>query len=105
MEPLIPDWAYCLFRRPVLHLRDGMILLAQHRDVIGPDTGGQYTVKRYRRVQVEADDGSRELGARLEPENPEYLPIEISPESTDEFQPIAEFITVVDQDEPEPMGQ
>lgn len=104
MEPTIPDGVYCLFRRPVLHPRDGMILLAQHRDIVDPDTGGQYAVKRYQRLEVRSDDGERWVGARLVPDNPEYDPIQISPESGDEFRPIAEFVAIVGEDEPEPLS-
>lgn len=101
MEPTIPDGAFCLFRYPTRELRDGMILLAQKHGFVDPDTGGEYSVKRYRRVTVKSDDGSRRLGARLEPENPEYNPIELSPDSGDEFRPIAEFLEVVSEEEPE----
>jgi len=104
MEPMIPDRAYCLFRRPVLHFHDGMILLAQHRDIVDPDTGGSFTVKRYRRVAVSGEDGGRQLGALLEPLNPDYPTIEIPSDSGEDFRPVAEFLEVVNEEGPEPRG-
>lgn len=103
MEPVIPDGAYCLFRYPVLELKDGMLLLVEHHGSVGSDSGGRYTVKRYRRVVASGDDGGRHLGARLEPLNPEYDVRELSPESGNEFRPIAAFVEVISDAEPEPL--
>lgn len=47
MEPRIPDGAWCLFAAPVTGARSGRVLLVQHREIDDPETGGNYTVKRY----------------------------------------------------------
>lgn len=76
MEPLIPDGALCLFRRHVGGARKDRILLVQDRRIVDPDTGGSFTVKRYRRVTPLGEDESREhVEIDLLPENPEYQPI------------------------------
>jgi len=43
MEPLIPDGAWCLFRRYQGGTREGKIVLVQHRDIADSETGGSYT--------------------------------------------------------------
>jgi ATP-dependent helicase YprA (DUF1998 family)/SOS-response transcriptional repressor LexA len=96
MEPIIPDGAYCLFSASVTGSRSGRILLVQHRDIADPETGGTFTVKRYRSDKKEEPDGSwRHSKIRLEPENPEYSPIILEASSEDEVSVIAEFIEVL----------
>ncbi|ABK53136.1 putative phage repressor [Acidothermus cellulolyticus 11B] len=76
MEPLIPDGAWCLFRRAQPGSRNNKIVLVQCRDFTDPETGGSYTVKRYRSEKARTWDGSwRHTVIRLEPINPEFPPI------------------------------
>ena len=49
MEPKIPDGSLCVFRAGVTGSRSGKLLLVERRDV--SESGGRYTVKRYRRLQ------------------------------------------------------
>ena len=44
------------------------------------------------------------LGARLEPENPGCDPIDIPPESADEFRPIAGLVEVISDADSEPLS-
>jgi hypothetical protein len=53
MEPVIPDGAYCLFRKVALPSSPERAVLVRHPGVENPETGGQYTVKR--RGDVPAD--------------------------------------------------
>ncbi len=93
MEPLIPDGAYCLFRSPVLGTRQDRIVLVQHHDIHDPDTGGTYTVKRYRSEKTRDDDGTwRHTRIILEPENPAFEAIVLRDTEEGSVRVIAEFL-------------
>jgi hypothetical protein len=102
MEPLIPDGSLCLFRRQiggVAGSRQGRIVLARHRMVDDPETGGSFTVKRYKRITPVAEGQDREsMTIHLVSENPEFAPIviETTPEEPVTF--VAEFIEVLSGD-------
>lgn len=96
MEPRISDGSYCVFRAHPEGTRQGKTVLAQHRGIDDPETGGSYTVKQYSSKKVLSDDGSWAHEAIiLEPENMEYDDIVITPEEADEFKIIAELIEVL----------
>lgn len=96
MEPRIPDGAWCLFRAPVEGSRQGRILLVEHRDIADPDTGGSYTVKRYRSEKAPGDDDSwKHTAVRLEPLNPAYQPIVIAASEAGDVRVIGELIEVL----------
>jgi phage repressor protein C with HTH and peptisase S24 domain len=96
MEPRIPDGAWCLFSSPVEGSRDGKIVLVEHRAIDDPETGGSYTVKRYRsrKTQSEGELWQREEIV-LEPLNPEFEPIVLRDVGEDEFRVIAELVEVL----------
>src|SRR3990170_3908961 len=96
MAPRVPDGAWCLFRGPVEGSRQGRTVLVQHRDIQDPETGGSYTVKRYR--SGKASDGMggwRHTEIRLVPENPEFAPIVLTEAREDEVRVVAELIDVL----------
>lgn len=102
MEPHIPDGAWCLFAAPVTGTRQGRIVLVQHRDIHDPDTGGSYTVKRYRSQKVLLSDNTasgegtwRHSVIYLEPLNPNYQPIVLRDVEEGEVRVIAEFLEVL----------
>jgi SOS-response transcriptional repressor LexA len=96
MEPMIPDGSWCLFASPVTGSRQGRIVLAQHRSIEDPETGGSYTVKRYRsEKETEAGGTWRHLAVILEPLNPAYQPIRIEPAEGDEVAAVAELLDVL----------
>jgi ATP-dependent helicase YprA (DUF1998 family)/SOS-response transcriptional repressor LexA len=96
MEPAIPDGAYCLFRSPVEGSRQGRIVLVQHRDIQDPESGEQYTVKRYRSEKEPDGSGSwRHREIRLDPINPAFSPIVLRDVLEDEFQVVAELVEVL----------
>jgi SOS-response transcriptional repressor LexA len=96
MEPLIPAGSWCLFKRPVLSIRDGMIAIVQHRDISDPETGGNYTIKRVYRVQGTTREGGVGYSEiRLEPENPSYGAITIRETDDANVQPLGEFLEVL----------
>src|SRR5580693_1584013 len=74
MEPVIPDGAYCLFRKVALPSSPERPVLVRHPGVENPETGGHYTVKRYR----EAKGPTGEKQILLEPANAAFAPIVIA---------------------------
>jgi hypothetical protein len=94
MEPKIPNGSWCLFRAPVAGSRNGRILLAQLHEISDPENGGSYTVKRYRRSTIEAEDGRRAGQIALEPINPEFDPILLQDDESI-GPPLAEMIEVL----------
>jgi len=95
MEPRIPDGAYCLFRTPVEGSRQGRIVLAQHRTIADPESGGSYTVKRYRSEKAAADGSWKHTRVTLEPLNPAFKPIVIENGAEDEVSVVAEWLEVL----------
>ncbi len=96
MEPRIPDGSYCVFRRYQGGTRQGKIVLAQYRGPSDPETGGSFTVKRYRSEKAENPDGTwQHIQIVLEPLNPAYPPIELKPESEEDVKVIAEWLVVL----------
>lgn len=90
MEPLIPDDALCIFRRPVTGSRYGRYLLIEKFDET--DFDARYTVKKYARQGVLPESADREAPIRLEPLNPEFEPFELT---SDRFRVVAEFVQVL----------
>lgn len=95
MELGIPDGAWCLFRAPVEGSRQGKIVLVEHRDIHDPETGGSYTVKRYRSRKAADAEGWRHMEIRLEPENPEFAPIVLREADEGEVRMVAELVEVL----------
>src|SRR6266446_2815475 len=96
MEPLIPNGALCLFRRNPTGTRQGRIVLVQDRRIVDPDTGGSFTVKRYRRVTEVTDEQSREgVVVHLLPENQDYTPIILANIPEGDVVVVAEFVEVM----------
>jgi hypothetical protein len=100
MEPQIPDGAYCLFERQHderAHALQGRIVLAQHRDIYDPETGGNYTIRRYAQEQRSGASRSRPTrSVRLLPLHPAYTPIMLDNVLTGERHVIATFLTILD---------
>ena len=96
MELRIPDGAWCLFQSPVVGGRQGRIVLVQHRDIHDPETGGSYTVKRYKSEKESDGLGSwRHTEVQLIPENPEFSPIVLREVREDEVCVVAELVEVL----------
>lgn len=78
MNRRIPNGAWCVFRTNPGGTRQGKVVLAQHRDISDPETGGSFTVKVYSSEKVSPDESDAE-----------NFRIVLSPHSTDtSFQPI-----------------
>ena len=60
-----------------------------------PHDGGRYTVKRYKSVKVATADGLVNALVQLEPLNPEFTRIELTPDDAVDLRVIGEFVCVV----------
>ncbi len=96
MEPRLHDGDYGVFRWRPAGTRNGKIVLVQYRGPADPETGGSYTVKRYRSSKRPTEDGWEHDEIILEPLNPEFDPIVIDPTAAADVQVIAELLRVLD---------
>jgi type III restriction enzyme len=96
MEPTIRDGEFVVFRSKPTGTRHGKIVLAQYRGPADPETGGSYTVKRYRsEKQVGPGDDWRHVRVTLAPENPQFEPIVLQPEHAADLAIVADFVAVL----------
>jgi len=96
MNKRIPNGSWCLFKSNPSGTRNSKIVLAEHRDIIDPDHGGRFTVKRYYSEKQIEDEQVVNSKISLKPETNAfgYKPIIIeNPE--DGFNIIGEFIAVL----------
>lgn len=98
MNRRISSGSWCLFRRPDAGSRDGKVVLVQSRDIQDPDTGGHYTVKRYRSEKTANEDSWTHSRIRLEPDShdPAFQPIRLDADAATDLTVIGEFVAVVD---------
>lgn len=98
MEPTIKDGSYCVFQSPVVGSRQGRVLLVQKRGFTDPETGGNYTVKRYQSKKAVTEQGWRHERIELVPDNPdrERFPVlTFTPEDDTDLRVISEFIQML----------
>lgn len=95
MEPTIPDRAWCLFKKPGAGTRQNKIVLVQFNSLGDPETGGRFTVKRYRSEKGVTEEGWEHQTIRLLPLNPEYLPMEIRSDQAHEVLVVGEWVAVL----------
>lgn len=106
MEPGIPDGSFALFRifasgnTPSAMALDDRRVLVQLRDQADPDTGGKYTLKRWR-VQALGSDGVEAI--ELVPDNAAFHSIVLTP-SNDDVRAVAEFLEVIGDAQPGQRG-
>ncbi|MBZ0234747.1 MAG: DEAD/DEAH box helicase family protein [Deltaproteobacteria bacterium] len=91
MEPVIPDGAYCLFRIVPLPSSPERAVLVRYSGDPDPETGGQYTVKRYK----EARNAKGDRHIVLLPVNPEFSPLVLDPRDGADVRVIAELVHVI----------
>ena len=98
MEDGISSGSWCVFRMypagtaPSPTALDGKRVIVQLREGTDPDTGGQYTLKRWRVVQLGADGSVMQV--ELRPDNPGYKSMRYSAKDGD-LRAVAEFVEVV----------
>jgi hypothetical protein len=98
MEPTIKDGSYCVFRGGVTGTRQGLVVLVDKLESTDPETGGNYTVKRYRSAKSATEDGWRHESIRLIPDNPnrdKFPVLEFSREDEADLRVVAEFVEML----------
>lgn len=98
MNRRIPNGPWCLFRLAPKGSRNGRVVIAQHRDISDPDTGGHYTVKVYESQKEQTQDGSwRHTSIVLRPDTTAagYEPIVLNPNQAEELRIVAELVDVL----------
>ncbi len=96
MEPRIHDGDYCVFRANPKGTRQGRIVLVQYRGPGDPETGGAFTLKRYRsEKRGDANVEWRHSQIILEALNPEYQPIILLPEAESDVKIAAEYLATL----------
>lgn len=98
MEPHVPDGCWAMFRMfpagsaPSAQALDGKRVVVQLRDQEDPDTGGRYTIKRWRVKKLDVEGGAAEV--ELRPDNPSYKARTLTAETGD-IRVVAEFLDVL----------
>jgi len=98
MEPGIPDGSWMLLRvypageAPAATALDGRRVVVELRGDGDPETGGAYTLKRWRVTKTGPDGGATEI--ELRPDNPSFTSRRTKPADGD-IRVIAEFLEVV----------
>jgi len=67
MNKIIPNGSICLFKRYTGGSRNGLIVLAEHTNILDAELGSQYTVKEYESKKQESEDGWKHSSILLKP--------------------------------------
>lgn len=99
MNRRIPNGAWCLFRVAPAGTREGKVVVARHRDIADPETGGRFTIKVYSSEKVATDDGGwrhRRITLKPDSDRPGYQPIVLELyDGQEDVQVIAEWLMVM----------
>jgi DUF2075 family protein len=99
MNRRVPNGSWCLFRAKPAGTREGKVVVVQHRSISDPETGGQYTIKRYESEKAPAEgSGWRHQRITLHPDSdrPGFAPFVIRVEEGEEsFEVVAELLMVL----------
>ncbi|MEI7731031.1 MAG: HNH endonuclease domain-containing protein [Verrucomicrobiota bacterium] len=98
MEPTIKDGAYCVFCKEVGGTNQRRILLVAKHDYTDPETGDNYTVKRYQSRKIANEDGWQHDSIELVPDNPDrkkFPILRFTQTDEENLRPIAEFVAVL----------
>jgi uncharacterized protein len=99
MNRRIPNSSWCLFRANPQGTRAGKVVVAQHRSIADPESGGSYTVKVYSSEKSRSLDGNwRHTRVVLSPDSSDsnFKPLVFGPEAADSVKIVAELISVLD---------
>lgn len=98
MNRRIPNGSWCLFRWNPVGTRQDKVVVAEHRSISDPETGGSYTIKLYKSRKVQNPDGTWrhvELSLRPDSDNPKFHELKFGPESVGDIRIVAELIAVL----------
>jgi len=99
MNRRIPNGSWCLFRANPQGTRVGKVVVAQHRSIADPESGGSYTVKVYSSEKSQSLDGDwRHTRVELSPDSrdPNFTPLVFGSEAAESVKIVAELIAVLD---------
>lgn len=98
MNRRIPNGAWCLFKFNPVGTRQGKVVVAEHRSIHDPDTGGSYTVKLYESKKKITEDGSwRHVQVRLKPDStdPRFQELVFDARSAAGVRIVAELVAIL----------
>lgn len=98
MNRKIPNGSWCLFRARPEGTRQGKIVVAQHRSVDDPETGGSFTVKLYSSKKAATSDGNWiHTLVTLSPQStdPTFTPIQLTGDAAGSVEIVAELMAVL----------
>jgi len=99
MNRRVPNGSWCLFRVNPQGTRVGKVVVAEHRSIDDPESGGSYTVKVYSSEKTKSPDGGwSHAVVTLSPDStdPKFKPLVFGSESVGEVRIIAEMISALD---------
>lgn len=99
MNKRIPNGTWCLFRANPQGTRNGKIVVVQHRSISDLETGGSFTIKRYRSEKVVDPDGDwwhERIELMPESDQDGFDPIEIDASAADGLAVVAECLMVLE---------
>ena len=94
MNKVIPNGAYCLFRKYSGGSRNGQIVLVESTSIQDTDYGSCYTIKEYESKKTEDGEGWKHQSIVLKPLSTVvgYAPIVLEAEELKEFRVIGVFV-------------
>ncbi len=95
MEPTIPSDSWCLFKPCPMGSRQNRLLLVQVNTHLDPQSGGRYTVKKYRSTKRSTSEGWEHQTIELVPINPHFSPIEITNDNSEDVRVMGEFVGII----------
>lgn len=97
LDPRIPQSSRCLFESPLRGEREGRILLVAHRRIRAPETGSNFTVRRYEVLRThDAVGGWLKQEIHLAPLDPSHPTIALRGVSEEEIAAVAELVEVLE---------
>ena len=99
MNRRIPNGSWCLFRANPQGTRSGKVVVAQHRLISDPESGGSFTVKVYSSKKEQTADGEwLHSLIELSPDSTDFSfkPLVFGPDSAGTVSIVAELIGVLD---------
>ncbi|WP_048440038.1 DNA/RNA helicase domain-containing protein [Caenimonas sp. SL110] len=97
MNRRIPNGSWCVFRANPGGSRNGKTVLAQHRDIADPETGGNYTIKVYSSEKTDEGGTWTHKKIVLSPNSTDdsFRPIVLLPRSESDLAIVAELVSVL----------
>ena len=97
MNRRIPNGSWCLFRHNPGGSREGKIVLVQHHSITDPDSGGSYTVKRYRSEKQATEDSWAHQKITLWPDSTDrtFTPIAVAVAGDEDFRLVGELVAIL----------